>query len=58
MDPEILETARLLLRRPTPADAAVIFDRYAGDPLVTRYLSWPCRSPKELNVCKQVLQHV
>lgn len=41
MDPETLETARLLLRRPVLADAVAIFDRYAGDPVVTRYLSWP-----------------
>jgi ribosomal-protein-alanine N-acetyltransferase len=41
MNPERLQTARLLLRRPTLADAAAIFDRYAGDPMVTGYLSWP-----------------
>lgn len=41
MDPETLGTARLLLRRPAPADAFAIFDRYAADPVVTRYLSWP-----------------
>jgi RimJ/RimL family protein N-acetyltransferase len=41
MNPEILETARLWLRRPTLADAVAIFDRYAGNPVVTRYLSWP-----------------
>jgi [ribosomal protein S5]-alanine N-acetyltransferase len=41
MDPERLQTARFLLRRPTFADAAAIFDRYAGDPVATSYLSWP-----------------
>ena len=41
MEPESLQTARLLLRRPTLADAVAIFDRYASDPVVTRYLSWP-----------------
>jgi len=41
MEPEILQTARLLLRRPRLADAGAIFDRYAGDPVITRYLSWP-----------------
>jgi RimJ/RimL family protein N-acetyltransferase len=30
-----------LLRRPTLADAGAIFYRYASDPVVTRYLSWP-----------------
>jgi RimJ/RimL family protein N-acetyltransferase len=39
--PERLETARLVLRRPMPADADVIFARYARDPDVTRLLSWP-----------------
>jgi [ribosomal protein S5]-alanine N-acetyltransferase len=39
--PERIETERLLLRRPTPADAAAIFARYASDPEVTRYVGWP-----------------
>jgi len=39
--PEHLQTERLLLRRPTPGDAECIFARYASDPEVTRYLSWP-----------------
>ena len=39
--PERLETQRLILRRPRTRDAATIFDRYASDPDVTRYLSWP-----------------
>ena len=38
---EIIETERLLLRRPRAADAPAIFARYASDPEVTRYLSWP-----------------
>jgi RimJ/RimL family protein N-acetyltransferase len=37
---ERLETERLLLRRPRAEDARLIFDRYASDPQVTRYLSW------------------
>jgi RimJ/RimL family protein N-acetyltransferase len=39
--PERIETERLLLRRPTRADAAAIFARYASDPDVTRYVGWP-----------------
>ena len=39
--PEILETSRLILRRPHVSDAAAIFERYASDSEVTRYLSWP-----------------
>jgi RimJ/RimL family protein N-acetyltransferase len=36
-----LETDRLVFRRPVARDAQAIFDRYASDPDVTRYLSWP-----------------
>lgn len=39
--PERIETARLLLHRPCHADAQAIFERYASDPVVTRYLAWP-----------------
>jgi ribosomal-protein-alanine N-acetyltransferase len=38
---ELVMTARLLLRRPGPADAEAIFARYSSDPAVTRYLGWP-----------------
>lgn len=40
-DRQTLETTRLRLRRPRPADAASVFERYASDPEVTRYLGWP-----------------
>ena len=36
-----IETPRLRLSRPRPADAGEVFERYASDPEVTRYLSWP-----------------
>lgn len=39
--PETIETERLLLRRPKQSDAQAIFQRYASDREVTRYLSWP-----------------
>jgi len=39
--PETFETWRLVLRRPTHANAEAIFHRYSSDPAVTRYLSWP-----------------
>jgi [ribosomal protein S5]-alanine N-acetyltransferase len=39
--PERIETARLFLHRPTRDDLRAIFDRYASDPEVTRYLAWP-----------------
>jgi RimJ/RimL family protein N-acetyltransferase len=38
--PSILETARLILRPPRIEDAQVIFNLYAQDPEVTRYLIW------------------
>ena len=40
MFPETIETPRLLLRKPIPADAEVIFRTYAQDTEVTRYLVW------------------
>lgn len=36
-----LLTPRLTLRRPVATDAASIFERYAGDPRVTRFMAWP-----------------
>lgn len=39
--PEFLDTDRLVLRPPNETDAAAIFDAYAQDPEVTRYLMWP-----------------
>jgi RimJ/RimL family protein N-acetyltransferase len=39
--PERLVTERLVLRRPVAADLRPIFERYASDPEVTRYLAWP-----------------
>lgn len=40
-DPVRLETERLLLRQPRLNDVQAIFERYAADPEVTRYLGWP-----------------
>jgi len=38
--PEQLLTERLRLRKVERSDAATIFDLYAQDPAVTKYLSW------------------
>jgi ribosomal-protein-alanine N-acetyltransferase len=38
---EILETGRLVLRRPRTTDEPAIFTRYASDPVATRYMAWP-----------------
>ncbi len=39
--PAMIETERLLLRRPLAGDAPAVFARYSGDPAVTRFLGWP-----------------
>ncbi|MDD9933055.1 MAG: GNAT family N-acetyltransferase [Myxococcales bacterium] len=39
--PECLESSRLILRPPGQEDAPAIFDGYARDPEVVRYLTWP-----------------
>jgi RimJ/RimL family protein N-acetyltransferase len=39
--PERIETERLLLRKPVLEDDRAIFERYASDPEVTRFLAWP-----------------
>lgn len=36
----MLSTSRLKLRRPVASDAQAMFDAYAGDKTVTRYLAW------------------
>ena len=38
---ETIRTERLLLRKPRPDDAEAIFERYASDPDVTKYVGWP-----------------
>jgi ribosomal-protein-alanine N-acetyltransferase len=38
---DVIQTARLLMRKPRAADAEAVFHRYASDPVATRYLSWP-----------------
>lgn len=44
--PEKFETERLILRRPTVDDAAAVYERYASDVEVSRYLAWHLhRSP-------------
>ena len=38
--PERFETERLILRRPRVEDAELVYDRYASDRDVSRYLAW------------------
>jgi [ribosomal protein S5]-alanine N-acetyltransferase len=42
--PETFTTNRLILRRPQLADAPTIYNSYARDQDVTRYLAWKCHS--------------
>lgn len=39
--PEQIETTRLVLRKPTLADAEAIYRRYSSDTEVTKYVDWP-----------------
>ena len=39
--PEHIETTRLVLRKPTVADAEAIYRRYSSDTEVTKYVGWP-----------------
>jgi RimJ/RimL family protein N-acetyltransferase len=57
--PVSIQTARLLLRRNVPDDAKPIFDTYARDPEVTRFMTWqPHRSLEDtrgyLDYCDRV----
>ena len=51
---QTIETPRLILRRATVADAQAMFDHWASDPQVTRYLMWPAHTSTDLT--RQVLQ--
>ena len=39
--PPLVETPRLVLSAPVAGDAELVFQRYASDDDVTRYLGWP-----------------
>lgn len=45
--PSTIRTHRLLLRKPAAGDEAEIFERYAGNPDVCRYLAWPMHNSIE-----------
>ncbi len=38
--PSLIETERLVLTAPRKSDAQAVYERYASDPEVTRYLGW------------------
>lgn len=43
-----IETRRLILRRFTVADAQAMYDNWASDPEVTKFLTWPTHSSVEI----------
>jgi RimJ/RimL family protein N-acetyltransferase len=47
---EIIETERLVMRRPRAGDAHAIFTRYASDPEATRYMAWPTSRSVDVTV--------
>ena len=49
-----LETKRLLLRQFTMEDSNAMFNNWASNPNVTKYLTWPCHQNEE--VSKQLLE--
>lgn len=49
-----IETPRLILRRATLADRDAMFENWASDPEVTKYLTWPAHSSPA--VSQQVLE--
>ena len=53
--PEVFETPRLILRVPRMDDAGTIFEEYAQDEEVTRYLIW--RPHKSIDDTRTFLNH-
>ena len=49
-----LETKRLILRRFTLDDAEAMFNNWASDPEVTKYLTWPTHT--DISVSKTVIE--
>ena len=49
-----LEAARLILRRAQLSDAQAMFDNWASDPEVTKYLTWPTH--ESVDISRQVLE--
>ena len=49
-----LETARLILRRFTLEDAQKMYENWAGDPEVTKFLTWPTHESAETS--RQILK--
>ena len=48
-----IETDRMILRRFTTDDAQDMFENWAADPEVTKFLTWPCH--KSVDITKALL---
>lgn len=46
---QTIETPRLILRRFSEADAQAMFENWASDPEVTKYLTWPTHESVEVS---------
>ena len=46
---QLIETPQLILRRFTEADAQAMYDNWASDPEVTKYLTWPTHGSPEIS---------
>ena len=46
---KVLETERLILRPGTAKDAGAMFRNWAGDPEVTKYLTWPTHTGEDVS---------
>ena len=51
-----LETERLYLRRFRLEDARQVFENYANDPEVTKYVTWPAH--KDISTTEEYLRYV
>lgn len=51
---QTIETERLILRRFRPEDTQAMYDRWASDPEVTRFLTWPPHA--DTGVTRQVIE--
>lgn len=51
---QIIETPRLILRRFRIEDAEDMFENWASDPEVTRFLTWPAHS--DIDVTREILK--
>ena len=52
--PRVIETERLLLRKPKETDAEPMFRNWANDPEVTKYLTWNPHG--SIEITKQVIR--